>query len=337
VNDRSPTITVLLPVRNGATTLPAAIRSILLQTLTELELLVVDDGSNDGTCEILRDFAAADARVRAVPAAGSGIVDALNTGLALARAAYVARMDADDLAHPKRLELQHAFARTRESVTVVGSLVECFPFDAVREGYRIYERWLNALVEPAEIARAMYVESPMAHPSVFFRRDAIVAVGGYRAGAFPEDYDLWLRLHRAGHSFAKVREILLSWRDHPERHSRRDPRYGREAFLGLKATHLARGPLAGRSAIVWGAGRIGRVLSRALIAHEIAIDAFIDIDPRKIGRRVRGALVLDPSALPAPGPAVLLAAVGVRDARMLIRRRALAKGYVEGHDFFCAA
>jgi glycosyltransferase involved in cell wall biosynthesis len=301
------------------------------------EVTVVDDHSTDGSRELLEAWVSAGPGRRLVPSEGTGLVDALNTGLRVARAPLIARMDADDIAHPRRLELQRAFLHTRTDVAVVGSLVESFPRPHVQEGYRIYERWLNALVTPDAIARAMYIESPLPHPSVMFRGDLVRAAGGYRAGPFPEDYDLWLRLHRAGHRFAKVPEILLRWRDHPARASRQDPRYAREAFLALKAHHLARGPLVGKRAYVWGAGRIGRILGRALIREGAVVGGYLDIDPRKIGRRLRGRPVGGPGDLPAPGSGVLLAAVGVRDARILIRRRAEAGGYREGVDFFAVA
>jgi hypothetical protein len=219
----------------------------------------------------------------------------------------------------------------------VSCLVTSFPRASVQEGYRIYERWLNALVEPGAIAREIYIESPLPHPSVLFVRDAVLAAGGYRDRGWPEDYDLWLRLHQNGHRFAKVREVLHFWRDDPGRHSRSHPRYSSERFLATKAHYLARGPLRGSPVVVWGAGPISRRLSRRLLAEGTDLRAFIDIDPRKIGRRLRGRPILAPDALGAAGEFVVLAAVGSRHARELIRRRVQSRGFREGLDFFCAA
>lgn len=335
--ETTPRISVLVPVRDAGDTVDDALRSILDQSFPHLEVVVVDDHSTDDTPARLATWRDHDPRVTVTANPGRGLIDALNTGLDRARAPLVARMDADDLAHPRRLELQEHFLRVRPGITVVGSLVESFPRHEVREGYRIYERWLNALTTPDDIAREIYVESPLAHPSVTFRRDAVRDAGGYRDVGWPEDYELWLRLHHLGHRFAKVPALLHHWRDHGERHSRTHDRYAVERFLETKAHYLAKGPLADCPTVVWGSGRIGRRLGRHLLREGAAIDAFIDIDPEKIGRTRHGRPIHAPEGLPGPGTHVVLAAVGSRNARELIRNRVTGRGYVEGVDFFATA
>jgi len=333
----TPHVSVVMPLRDAGATVDDALRSILDQTFPHLEAVVVDDHSTDDTPARLARWRDRDPRVRVIVNPGRGLVDALNTGVDAARAPLVARMDGDDLAHPRRLELQAQFLAVRPEITVVGSLVESFPRGEVREGYRIYERWLNALTDPDAIAREIYVESPLAHPSATFRRDAVTAAGGYRDVGWPEDYDLWLRLHHRGHRLAKVPAVLHHWRDHPERHSRTHGRYAVERFLETKAHYLARGPLADHPAVVWGSGRIGRRLGRHLLREGATIEAFIDIDPEKIGRTRHGRPILAPDRLPGPGTHVVLAAVGSRNARELIRNRVTGRGYVEGVDFLATA
>jgi glycosyltransferase involved in cell wall biosynthesis len=334
---REPDVSVVMPVRHAHAHVDDAIRSILAQRLSPLELLVIDDHADRATRARLAAWRRADSRVRLVDVRGSGLVDALNTGLADARGPLVARMDADDVAHPDRLLLQRAFWRTRSNLTVVSCYVESFPRSELGEGYRIYERWLNALREPDEIAREIFVESPLAHPSVLFDRRAVIAAGGYRDDGGPEDYELWLRLHAAGHRFAKVRSVLHYWRDHSSRLSRVDARYARDRFIDTKARYLAVA-LGERRTFVWGAGRIGRRLARHLLARDVRIEAFVDVDPRKIGRRAHGRPVLAPDALPAAGDgAIVLAAVGSRHARALIRTRLRRAGYVEGRSFWAVA
>lgn len=326
-----------MPVRNAARTLDEAVRSITTQTETRLELIAVDDHSTDDSRALLERFRHRDTRVRILDSDGDGIVDALNTGLRAARAPLVARMDADDRSMPRRLEAQLAYHRTRRTLSVVSCLVECVPRRHVLEGYRIYETWLNALREPEDIHRNRFVESPLPHPSVLYRRDTVLALGGYRDHGLPEDYDLWLRLAARGHRFGKVPEVLLEWRESPERLSRTDARYRIERFLELKALHLASGPLRDRSVTIWGAGPIGRRLGRHLIAQGAAVRAFVDIDPKKIGRTRRGRPIEPPETLAAHPEDVVIAAVGSRTARVLIRRRLLALGRKEGRDFWCAA
>jgi glycosyltransferase involved in cell wall biosynthesis len=270
------------------------------------------------------------------------VIAAANTGLAACTAPFIARMDADDHARPARLEKQAAYLETHPEVTAVSSLVKAFPDEDVREGYRIYIEWLNSLVSNEDIRREMFVESPLANPSIMMRSSWFQKMGGYHDYGWPEDYDLLLRMYLAGAEFAKVPEVLLEWRDHPDRITRTDGRYSVENFLRAKAHYLARGPLKDRDAvIVWGAGMMGRRLSKQLQNNHLPLAAFVDIDPKKIGRTRRGKPIIAPDDLldwwgRYENPA-LLAAVGARGARGLIRDRLVKMGFVEGQDWWGAA
>ena len=166
--------------------------------------------------------------------------------------------------------------------------------------------------------------------------------GGYRDEGWPEDYDLWLRLADRGHRFSKVPQILLRWRQHEGRLTRTDSRYAVERFLECKAHHLVVGPLQGADRVIlWGAGQTGRRLSKHLLRRHAPIEAFIDIDPRKIGASLRGLPILEPAGLPgllgAPGRSLVLAAVSSRGAREIIRRHMSELGLREADDFWCVA
>lgn len=338
----APSVSVLMSCYNAVDTLDEAVASIVDQTLTEIELVAVDDGSTDSTLERLRVWARRDPRVRILARPHRGIIPALNEGLAACRTPLIARMDADDRAHPQRLERQLAYLRAHPDVAVVSCLVEGFPAGAVREGFAIYIDWLNGLVVPGEIAREIFVESPLVHPSAVIRREWLERLGGYQERGWPEDYDLWLRLHLVGARFAKVPEVLFFWREGPDRLTRSDGRYSVENFLRAKAHYLYRGPLRGRDGlIVWGAGQMGRRLSKHLLREGAPLVAFVDIDPAKVGRTRRGRPILAPESLLEwwvrfDRPA-LLAAVGSRGARALIRERLVEMGLEEGLDWWAAA
>jgi glycosyltransferase involved in cell wall biosynthesis len=338
----TPAVSILMPCYNAAETLPEALDSLTRQTLPNFEIIAVNDGSNDQTARILSLRAADDPRLRIITQSHSGIIAALNRGLAVCQAAYVARMDSDDCSHPERLELQADHLDQHPETAVVSCLVQAFPPGQVRQGFHVYIEWLNSLVSKEDINREMFVESPMAHPSVMFRKAWVNLVGGYREHGWAEDYDLWLRLYSAGARFAKVNQVLFQWRERPERLTRTDRRYSLENFLRAKAHYLTHGPLASRDAvIVWGAGMMGRRLSKHLLRHKLPLAAFIDIDPAKIGRTRRGRPVLAPEALPElwgqyANP-VLLAAVGARGARALIRQRLIEMGLNEGVDWWSTA
>ncbi len=198
-------------------------------------------------------------------------------------------------------------------------------------GFARYDAWQNALLTHDEMAREAFVELPAAHPTWMMRRERIVSLGGYRAGDFPEDYELFLRALSAGLRFGKVAEVVLEWRDHPGRATRRDPRYAKEAFLRVKADYHA-AHLAGGRVLVWG-GRTARRLGRMLLARGVAVEGWVDVDPRKRGLRAEGRPFLSPDELPPPGRFHVVACVGTPGAREEIRAALVARGYREVHDF----
>ncbi|HSN90320.1 MAG TPA: glycosyltransferase [Anaeromyxobacteraceae bacterium] len=333
-----PRVAVLLPARNAAATVRAAAASILRQTERDLALVCVDDGSSDGTGEVLSRFAERDGRVRVVAGPGQGIARALNHGLGACDAEVVARMDADDVAHPERLALQLEALSRDPSLAAVGSRVRLFPRSAVRAGMIRYAAWLNGLVAPDLVLRDLLVESPLVHPAAAVRRGALEAAGGWRDGPFPEDYDLWLRLTERGGRLSNVDRRLLDWRESAGRLTRTDPRYELARHMDLKAAFLARGPLAGHGEVaIWGAGETGRAFADALAPHRIAPALFVDVDPRKIGRTVRGAPVVGVGDVGRARGLPLLVAVGAAGARDLIRAELGRAGFVEVRDFRCVA
>lgn len=331
-----PLISIVMPFRNEERFLDESLRSIIAQTLHDWELIAVDDHSSDRSATIVRELAAADLRVRLCPNRGTGLVAALNHGLSLAKAPLVARMDADDVMADRRLSLQLEALTSRPDVGLVASRVRLFPRGALRAGYREYEKWQNRVVTPEDVDREIFFESPFAHPSVTIRRSHLDRVGGYRDGPFPEDYELWLRMHAHGIPMMKCEKVLLHWRERPDRASRTDARYERDAFDRLRAHHLARDRRldGNRPVVVWGAGRKTRARARHLTREGVSIDAWIDIDRRKIGRDLDGARVLAPEELASfvPRPLVLVYVLN-HGARELISAHLESIGYELGTDW----
>jgi glycosyltransferase involved in cell wall biosynthesis len=324
-----------MPYRDAAETVREAAASVLSQEGVDLELVAVDDGSEDEGPATMRAMGEADDRVVLVQGEGRGIAAALGAGLRVARGEFIARMDADDVALPGRLAAQlGAIARdTRLAAlgTQVATLGTC------GEGMRRYVAWQNAIITPEDHARELFVESPLCHPSVVLRREALEDVGGWRDGSWAEDYDLWLRLDARGWRLAKLPRVLLLWRQGSGRATFRDPRYALARFTEARALYLApRLVRSARPVVVWGAGPTGRRLARALERHGVRASRFVDIDPRKIGRIARGVTIVPPEELRA-GQQTVVVAVGARGARELVRARLVEEGFVEGDDFVCAA
>ncbi|MFW5734268.1 MAG: glycosyltransferase [Oceanidesulfovibrio sp.] len=337
----SPAVSVLLPVRNAAATLERAIRSLCGQTLADIEIIAVDDGSSDETPDILRRLAANDARITVETTPPRGLVPALNRGLQLCRADLVARMDGDDLCHPDRLLKQKRLLDTRPDLGVAGCLVRFGGNAEAAAGYAYHVDWCNRHVAEQDIALHRFQESPLPHPSVMFRASVILDAGGYRDGAFPEDYELWLRLMDRGVRIAKVPEYLLTWNDPPERLSRVDPRYDMDAFYAVKARYLARwlereNPFHPNVTII-GAGRVSRKRAHLLEDHGASIEAYVDIDPRKVGKTVHGRPVIHRDELGGPGSRFAVSYVASRGAAAEIEEFLQSRGWAAGRDYMFAA
>lgn len=332
-----PRIAVLLPARDAEATVRAAVVSILRQTERDLSLTCVDDGSRDGTGEVLSRLAARDRRVRVIGGAGEGIARALERGRAACDAEVIARMDADDVAHPRRLALQLEALRSDPSLAAVGGRVRLFPRRALRAGMIRYAAWLNGLITPALVERDLLVEAPLVHPAAAIRASALAAAGGWRDGTFPEDYDLWLRLSASGGRLTNLPALVLDWREGPARATRTDGRYGLERHVALKCAHLARHVVGGTEVVLWGAGPTGKAFADGLRAEGVGVRAFLEVDPAKIGRTARGTEILSYREAARFRGIPILVAVGAPGARDTIRAELRAAGFVELRDFRCVA
>lgn len=311
-----------------------AVASIRAQTYLDWELVLFDDGSTDQSISIAADLVNQDERIRLEISDHVGIVEALRLGCEASYGDCIARMDADDSAHPERLAKQLRYMDERPDCVLCGTLVAMT--GDVGEGRRRYEQWINGVLGHDGILRELYVECPIAHPTFMMRRDAYVAVGGYQDHGWAEDYDLCMRMARSGGRLGKVREPLLEWRESEGRLSRVSERYSLAQFRALKMHYLRQGLLAdGRSFHQWGAGEVGKLWLREWGEHRP--QAVVDVNPRKIGRAIHGVPVIDAEALPSPGETLTLVAVGAPGARADIRNWFNPRGYVEGEDYLFVA
>ncbi|HFE49104.1 MAG TPA: glycosyltransferase [Chromatiaceae bacterium] len=333
-----PSVSIVLPFRNASATIDEALQSVMRQSLTDWELLAIDDASTDGSAAIVQ--ALNEPRVRLLRNPRPGLVNALNLGLAEARAALIARMDGDDVMRPRRLEKQLAAMRAEPALSLCASQARLFPDAHIKAGYRAYIDWQNRLLRPAQIDTAIFTESPFVHPSVMFRRDHILAAGGYRHGDFPEDYELWLRLHARGARMRKLAEVLLDWRDGPRRLSRTDPRCSRAAFDHIKLDYLMRDPRLLRhrdNFVCWGAGRKTRRRSDPLLANGFRPRAWIDIDAKKIGNRIDGIPVVSADWLREHREHFVLCWISNHGARAGLQAFFAELGLREGRDYLMLA
>lgn len=202
-----PKVSVILPVWNGEQYLRQTLDSILGQDFPELEVVIVDDGSSDGTSQILSLYSG-DTRIRIFRQTNKGLVAALNKGLELATAEFIARIDADDIMIPSRLTSQFSYLRKNPDVLAVGSFIELIDGKGRRIGLRTFP------IGKGKVTDTMVSHCTLAHPAVMARKSALLVAGGYReCFRHAEDYDLWLRLIEIG-PVDNIPEPLTKYRIH---------------------------------------------------------------------------------------------------------------------------
>lgn len=201
-----PAVSVVMSVYNGERWLREAVDSILNQTLRDLEFIIINDGSKDGTLEILKGYT--DPRIRLVSRENRGLISSLNEGIDLARAEYVARMDCDDVSMPERLALEARYLDEHPEVSLV--------FARTRMAAPDHEYTTNPQFTDSTLPPILLEDNIFAHGSVMYRKSAVVAAGKY-SHDFPsaEDRALWLQLAWSGHKFRVIDQPLYYYRIHP--------------------------------------------------------------------------------------------------------------------------
>lgn len=189
-----PLVSVIMPVYNAQLYLAEAVESILNQTFSDFEFITIDDGSTDKSLKILQRYAALDDRIVLVSRRNTGIVGALNEGIAMARGEYIARMDADDVSMPSRLEQQIGYMAENPNCVAVGGLM--LMVDPSGSPLMVWD--IARTHEEIDRLHMSGHGGAMPHAASMLRRDALLSVGGYRAGVHAEDLDLFLRLAEIG-------------------------------------------------------------------------------------------------------------------------------------------
>ncbi len=327
-------LSILLPFRNARSTLKATLESIDSQVFGHYELIAINDHSEDDSRTIVSGWS--NSRCRLIDNPGKGLVDALNHGIEACTNEWIVRIDADDLMHSDRLLRLWQTVVAKPYLDLIAHRVRMFSNEPILAGYREYLNWQNQVLSAQQISNEIYVESPFAHPAVMFKKELVKTLGKYKKGDFPEDYELWLRMHASGARMLKIPDVLLDWRDSPTRLSRTDKSYRREAFDNLRAQYLSHDPRVKQNPalIIWGAGRITRKRCQLLLDKGFTVSAWIDIDPKKIGNKLDGVPVLDHSWLATASPKpFVLNYVNNHGAREEIDQILTGYGYLKGKNY----
>lgn len=323
-------ISVILPFYNAQQTLEAAIKSILHQSFHNFELLLIDNNSTDKSTSIGKQLAKSDARIRLFSVTTQGVANAMNKGLKNARSQFVARMDADDIAHPERLTKQYSFLLKNPEIGFIGSDVKYVPHQSNTGGFRRFVNWVNSFHSVEEINLKQFIEIPIVNPSIMFRRELFKKYGGCLDGDFPEDYEMQLRYLAAGVNMYKLQEPLIEWHDYSTRLTRTDERYSTEAFFKTKALYFKKWSEEHNpfhpTIWIWGAGRKTRQRSTFLQNAGLQIAGRIDIVKSKTA-------AVYYQEIPEAGKIFIVSMVTNAGAGEKIQLFLKKRNYVEGKDF----
>ncbi|MFM7054949.1 MAG: glycosyltransferase [Bacteroidota bacterium] len=332
-----PQVSFLIPFYNPGNRILDCIESVLSQSGPEFEVVLVDNGSNDGAYDLVASKYRIHHRIRLAHEPNIGIAHALNTGLKWCSGQYIARMDADDICLPGRMEKQAAYLDANPSVGLVAGMVR-HQGDESNEGMAYYVEQINKLIKPEDIRNFRFIDSPFAHPSVMFRRELVELYGGYSTDAVPEDYELWLRWMDAGVIMEKINEEVICWNDFTTRLSRNHPNYSRESFESARIPFLQRwlrmNVRPDKPIFIWGGGKFSRQKAKMLEQAGTRIHGFIDVVDKSV---VDDKPVIHYTRIPPPGSIFILSSVSNRGKYQEIREHLLANGHVEAVDFILSS
>ncbi|MFD1162980.1 MULTISPECIES: glycosyltransferase family 2 protein [Hwangdonia] len=283
-----PLISILTPFKNTEAYIEACLNSIVNQTYTNWELLIVDDASTDSSPNIVKAYADKDSRIKLLKNSGDGIIDALKLAFGNSKGELITRMDSDDVMQPNKLEVLANKLLTYGKQHVAIGLVNYFSEDGIKDGYKSYEIWLNNLTKSGENYSEIYKECVIPSPCWMVYRSDLMACDAFNPNSYPEDYDLAFRFYKHNYKCIPCDEVIHNWRDYRSRTSRTHVHYAENHFIDLKLHYfLELDYNPNKTLVVWGAGNKGKTIAKKLIKKKVPFEWICD-NPKKIGRDIYG-------------------------------------------------
>lgn len=320
-----------MPVKNAEPFLTDCLNSILSQTETNWDLIAINDGSSDNSKAILEQFAQRDKRVLVLDNDGVGIIAALRLAYSQSQGNLITRMDADDLMPPVKLEILKRNLLSSGKKNLAVGQVKYFSNEGLKDGYRYYESWLNALTESGLNYSDIYRECVIPSPCWMVFRDDLDECGAFDNDVYPEDYDLCFRFYGNGLKPIPCSDVLHHWRDHSTRSSRNDPNYADNRFLDLKLHwFLKLDYQPKKTLVVWGAASKGKALVKGLLNASVEFRWMCN-NPNKINKHVYDTLIENVAEISDLENLQVLVAVANKDEQAKIREQ------LNGEEafFFC--
>jgi len=279
-------ISIVMPMRNAMPYLKECIESIINQSYTNWELVVVNDHSTDDSFDILKGFSNLDNRIKVLNNTGKGIIDALQLAYSKTTGQFISRMDADDIMPVKKIELMRTQLIKTPNSVITGRIK--YIGENLREGYKKYEIWMNTMMENNTHYEQMYRECVIPSPAWMISRSLFDSIGGFTPNTYPEDYDLTLRMYKAKIPIIAINELIHIWRDYQERTSRNDPNYSFNSFEVLKTQYFLEVDYdKSKTLVLWGGGKKGKKIAQLLIKHNVDF-IFACNNPKKINQDIYG-------------------------------------------------
>ena len=330
-------VSILTPFKNTEAYLADCITSILQQTYSHWELIIIDDASTDASYELVNAFAEKDPRIKLFKNTGNGIIDALRLALKHSKGQFITRMDSDDVMLPNKLAvLVHNLKTFGEKHVAIG-LVSYFSAVGVGEGYKSYETWLNNLTKSGRNYDEIYKECVIPSPCWMVYKNDLMACDAFNPNLYPEDYDLTFRFYKHRYTCIPCDKVLHKWRDYSTRTSRTHVHYAQNHFTALKLHHfLAIDYKPEKTLTIWGAGTKGKIMANILIEKNIPFEWICD-NPKKIGKAIYGKTLMEFQALSKLKNTQSIITVANKTAQKEIRQylESLNLEPIKDYVFFC--
>ena len=320
-----------MPVKNAGTYLKPCLDSILAQTYTNWELIAVNDGSTDGSAEVVSKYANENSNIHVVDSEGKGVVAALRKGYGLSSGEWIHRMDSDDLMPAEKLQL--LINRATLGTVVTGKVSYfCDEYD-IGEGFLKYADWLNEIMESGDFWRDVYKECPIPSSAWLMHRSDFERIGGFESDLMPEDYDLSFRIMEYNLKVVRVPHIVHHWRDSATRTSRNEKHYFPTAYIPLKVHYFLKiAHDSSKCLVLLGAGIKGKKMAKELLEKEISFKWYTN-NPNKVGHDIYGIKLEDEQQIDFDSSQLILAISSPED-QLVIRNRLNELQKINNQDYY---
>ncbi|MDA9343770.1 glycosyltransferase, partial [Algibacter sp.] len=234
----NPLVSILIPFKNTEDFIVDCLESIIKQTYTHWELLIVDDNSTDSSFSMVETIAQKDNRIKLFKNSGNGIIDALQLAFKQSTGEFITRMDSDDMMNHNKLEILSNNLLNNGQGHVALGMVNYFSAEGIKAGYKNYEIWLNGLTQNGANYSEIYKECVIPSPCWMIHREDLIACNAFNPNIYPEDYDLAFRFYKHHFKCIPCDVVLHDWRDYSHRTSRTNEHYAENHFIPLKLDYF---------------------------------------------------------------------------------------------------